>query len=156
MTDIHTHETRLYSRLIACTNNTHLVASFSYTLPGAPPLHIHKSSWLLESMVKMTDSHTHLCTDTLMPMLDCFHNHTYTSGSASLIYFLGESPLRLRIHYIRVRWVFLVKTVVLQTVCETFGRGRQFFNLNSFSKNIYFLKLNVSLYVEYFLNMQTC
>ena len=37
----------------------HLGVRLSYSLPGAPLLHTHTSSCLLESLVKMTDMHTH-------------------------------------------------------------------------------------------------
>ena len=117
MTDTHirTHtHTHAYPWSYVCTNTHISRGRFFYSTPRSASWHTHTSSCVLEICLMMTHTYTHPCP---YPRLIALHN-TYFSfmfTGAFLLHACGVTR-NWRTYFISVRRVFLVETVVLQTV----------------------------------------
>ena len=94
--------------------HTHTSRGASFiVLPGAlHDTHTHTSSYELEICLTMTHTYTHSC-PRLIALQNTYFSSTFTE--AFLFYACGVTR-NWRTYFISVRWVFLVETVVLQTV----------------------------------------
>ena len=110
MTDTYTHP--CLPLILRARKHAHSLERFFYNTPRSASWHTHTSSCVLEICLMMTHTYTHPC-----PRVIALHN-TYFSSM-----FTGAFPLHAcdvtrnwRTYFISVRRVFLVETVVLQTV----------------------------------------
>ena len=95
-----------------CTNpHTHIWCAPFTALPGVLPLHTHTSSCLLEIWLMMTHTYTPIP----MPTLECLHKHIFLLHVYRSSRACGDTR-DLRSYFTSVRRVFLVETVLFQTV----------------------------------------
>ena len=108
MTDTHTHtpmNLRVYK-------HTHISGRFLYSTPRSASWHTHTSSYELEICLTMTHTYTHSY-PRLVALQNTYFSSTFTE--AFLVHACGVTR-NWRTYFISVRRVFLVETVVLQTV----------------------------------------
>ena len=135
MTGIHTHA---YPRSYVRTN-THTSRGASFiALPGALPLHAHthtlRSNCVLEICLTMTHTYTHSY-PRLVALQNTYFSSTFTE--AFLFHACGVTR-NWRTYFISVRRVFLVETVVLQTVL---------WNIRAWSAR--FLAVNIAMKITF-------
>ena len=128
----HTHTHTCLTLILRAHKHTHTSRGASFiALPGA--LHdTHTSSCVLEIFLMMT--HTHPC-PRLIALRNTYFSFTFTG--AFPLYACGVTR-NLRTYFISVRLVFLVETVVLQTVLWYIRAWSARFLVNQKNFNLYF------------------
>ena len=101
------HMYTLMLDLMGAWTHTHIWCVLFTTFPGVLPLHTHTSSCRLEIWLMMTHTHAQAW------LLAQTHFFTFTGGFP--LHACGVTH-NMRTYFTSVRWVFLVETVVLQTV----------------------------------------